>query len=346
MLYLTFIYTVLVFLVLRFSVTLFNFLSNPKLGKYGKHFNDKVSVIIEAAEEEGLAELLSSLQEQDYQDIEVIIREYPGSIFSTSIAGFCRSDPRFSIVKNVLNPATDTSGKYLLFLSPRTQVQRGLINSLIYRTKVFDLALLSIIPAQSAHGLMNKVLLPLHSFVLLNLVPLRLVRLFSSPVFSAGSRQCLFFDAVIYRRYNWLEQLNAPASGALELVKAVKQENLKAETLLGSQLILSAAPQNTKGIFLRTGTHLLSGFGNNIFAGLLYLVLVIAGPVVMFANEEYSLLVLPLGLIFLSRIMISFLARQNPLYNLLLHPVHMLMLTGSLLLAIFRKIFTDPRQKS
>ena len=344
MLYLTFIYTVQVFLVLRFSVTVFNFLSNPKLGKYGKHFTDKVSVIINSTEE-GLPELLESVRVQDYQHIEVLIREYPDSKYKTFLAAFCAQDNRFKVIKENIN-AEDASGNYLLFLRPRTLIRMGCINSLIYRTKVFNLGVLSIMPTQSVSGLMNELLLPLHSFVLLNLVPLRLVRLFSSPVFSAGSNQCMFFDAAVYRQYRWYERPDNILPDALEIVKAVKQENFKAETLLGNQLVFSAAPQNKKGMFLQTGKHLLKGFGNNIFAGLLYLVLVIAGPVVMFAKEEYSLLVLPLGLIFLSRIMISFLAKQNPLFNLLLHPLHMLMLSGSLLLAILRKIFTAARQKS
>jgi len=51
------------------------------------------------------------------------------------------------------------------------------------------------------------------------------------------------------------------------------------------------------------------------------------------------LLIMPVGLIFLTRVMISFLVRQNPLLNVLLHPVQMIMLFIALSKAVFIRIF-------
>ncbi|WP_216848918.1 glycosyltransferase [Pedobacter sp. L105] len=316
-------------------------MSNPKLGNYGKHFTDKVSILVDAtADNDGLLKLLTALQKQDYQRIEVFIDHSKPEEINIDINDLCKKDQRFRVRKKSsgnINPAEETTGAYLLFLGVNTIVKKGLINSLIYRTRVFNLALLSIIPTQSFSGFINYCLVPLNNFVLLNLTPLRLVRLFSSPVFSAGSNQCMFFDSALYRKYEWEQRFNGKLPEALEVVKSVKQEGFKAETLLGNKLIYTFIPSHGFVSFQKIGQLLLRKFGNNIFAALLYILLVVTGPLFMLFNYEYSLLILPVGLIFLTRMMISFLSGQHPLWNILLHPLQMLMLLISLLTAIFDK---------
>ena len=332
MLNLAFIYIILIFLVLRFSVTLFNFLSNPKLGKYKKHFSSKVSVIIQVTTDSySLIKLLNSFKEQDYTNIEVIVTQPVKLKTSAELRALCDSDPRFQLRKRNSFTLEDTTGDYLLFLEPQVIIHDGLINSLIYRTKVFNLTLLNIIPMASPSGLMNHILLPLNSFVLFNLIPLRLVRLFSSPVFAAGGSECMFFEAATYKVYNWQEKVNKRLPEAVDIVRAVKEEGFKAETLIGHQLISLPTPVQTKRLFAKTGAQLLKAFGNNVFGAVLYVLLVVAGPLVMFLNYEYSLLILPVGLIFLSRVMISFLAGQNPFWNVLLHPVQMIFLLAAVI---------------
>jgi len=346
MLIITTIYIILIFLVLRFCVTLFNFLSNPKLGIYGRHFDDKVSVLIEAAPDTAvLLELLRTLKAQDYYDIEVIIQRNENAGQSAELISFCAADPRFSFRKQKTGAAEDeATGDYFLFLGTHTIICDGLINSLIYRTKVFNLTLLNIIPTQSISGFLNHCLLPLNNFVLLNLIPLRLIRLFSSPAFSAGTNQCMFFDAAIYKKYEWHRRMKGEMPEALEIIKAVKQEKFKAETLVGNKLIYSYVSEDQNDLIQKTGQRLLRNFGNNSFAALLYLLLIIGGPLYILADYDYRLLILPVGLIFLSRIMISFLSGQNAIWNILLHPIQMLFLVISLLQAMAIRIF-QPRKK-
>jgi hypothetical protein len=341
MLIITFIYVTLIFLVLRFSVTVFNFLSNPKLSIYGRYFNDRVSILIEAAPDTiGLMELLNTIKEQDYKDIEVIIQQHKDTEPLADLISFCADDQRFRLRKQRTGAAEDeATGAYFLFLGTHTIIENGLLNSLIYRTKVFNLTLLNIVPTQSITGLFNYCLLPLNNFVLLNLIPLRLVRLFSSPAFSAGTNQCMFFDAAVYKKYEWHRRLKGEMPEALEIVKAVKQESFKAETLVGNNLIYSYVSEDQSDLIQKTGQRLLRNFGNNILVALLYLLLVVGGPLFILADYDYRLLILPAGLIFLSRIMISFLSGQNALWNVLLHPVQMIFLVISLVHAIFSRIF-------
>jgi len=47
-----FCYLIYFFLILRFCVTLFNFISNPKLTKVSHQYHDLVSILIPARDEE------------------------------------------------------------------------------------------------------------------------------------------------------------------------------------------------------------------------------------------------------------------------------------------------------
>ena len=297
-----FLYIVLVFLVLRFSVTLFNFLSNPKIGNYGRSFTDKVLIIIKVQQGEEEAEkLIASISVQDYKNYEILIQP----IHSPDVVAAAK-------------------GAYFLFLDANTLIQRGFINSLIYRTTVFKLALLSVIPTPRISGFIANCIYPLADFVLLNLFPLRLVRLLKHPSFSMANGACLFFDAEIYRQYEWDEALKSSNQAALEIMKMVKQEKLNADLLLGNKLIYQ---EESKPDVAGVSERLMLNFNQQPIVALSYLILVIGGPIAMALTLAPVFLLLPYGLIFLSRMMIAYLTAQKPFPSILYYPLQMISLT-------------------
>lgn len=309
-----FVYAVLVFLILRFCVTLFNFLSNPKLGYYGKHFTDKVSVIVQSPDfRSDLRPLMNSINEQEYRYLEIIVQE------NESIAEL----------------TAKAIGRYFLFITPDTTLHHGLINNLIYRTKVFDLAVLSLIPTYKTSGFLTKCIYPLNDFLLLNLLPLRLVRLSSVPAFSAGSNDCLFFDAERYKALIRNEKQDRKLPSAMELVKLAKQQQLKTEVLLANKLIRNDVFNIDTGQFTR---DLLLNFSNSSTAALIYVILVVLGPLIVLLRFEPAFLILPIGLIFMSRVMIAFMTAQSPVRNVLFHPLQMILLFVLILRAVIRRI--------
>nr|WP_121270835.1 hypothetical protein [Pedobacter schmidteae] len=316
-----FVYAVLVFLVLRFCVTLFNFLSNPKLGYYGKHFAAKVSVIIMAPNTPAdLKKLLASIDTQEYSHLEIIVQ-------------------RHESVTELMKKAT---GEYFLFLSSATTLHHGLINNLIYRTKVFNLAVLSLVPTYRLTGFLSKCVYPLSDFLLLNLLPLRLIRLSSLPAFAAGSNDCLFFDAAMARQFNWLKNIGTKLPAATEVVKMVKQQQSNAEVLIGNKMICIDVELKNLDSF---SERLMMNFSNSGLVALIYLVLVLIGPVVVLFSFNPALLILPVGLIFLSRMMIAFLTAQNPIMSALLHPLQMLCMFVLLLRTVGRRILRSFKLK-
>jgi len=349
-----FIYAVLIFLVIRFSVTVFNFLSNPKLPRVVKHYQDKVSILIPARDEAAnILELLISIKNQDYNHYEVIVLDDNSNDNTYAlVADFCVSNPQFKVLRGKELPnnwlgknyachqlSELATGKYLLFIDADESIKRGLINSLIARMEIGELSLLSVFTNQTMKSLGERFTVPLMHFILLNLLPLRLVKLSKNPAFAAASGQCMFFNAANYKENRWHERVKHQVVEDVEIMKLVKQEKFNAEALLANGLIYCRMYKNMGESLNGFSKNLLAGFGNNMIILLLYQLLVTIGPVILILNFNVALLVLPLTLIVLSRIMISYLSGQNVLINVVLHPFQMLFFLIISLISIKKHIF-------
>jgi glycosyltransferase involved in cell wall biosynthesis len=193
---------ILFFMILRFCVTLFNFISDPKLRRVNKHYNNLVSVLIPVRnEEDNILKLLTTIRDQDYTDYEVIILDDQSADATLKVCrGFASANSRFRVVEGNHLPkgwlgknyachqlAQQAKGEYLLFLDADETVNNGLINSAVHRMRVNNLSLLSLFTNQTMPGLGEQLVVPLMHFILLNLLPLKLVALSKNPSFSAAS---------------------------------------------------------------------------------------------------------------------------------------------------------------
>ncbi|PST84588.1 glycosyl transferase family 2 [Pedobacter yulinensis] len=349
-----FLYAVLIFLVLRFSVTVFNFVSNPKLGRYGRHYDDRVSILIPARNEAArIGLLLQSILDQDYTNYEVIILDDDSTDDTYAVCErFASADSRFRVVRGQPLPAdwlgknfachqlaALATGTSLLFLDADDEVAPGLINNLLFRLKTYKLALVSLFTNQVMYTFGEYCTVPLMHFLLLNLLPLRLVRLSRNPAFAAASGQCMFFDAAVYLKENWHASVKGKVVEDIEIMKLVKTTGYQAEALLANGFVRCRMYDGFSAAAAGFSKNLLAGFGNNIFILLLYLALVIVGPVLMVVEFDIGLLILPAVLIAFSRMMIAYLSGQKVLYNLLLHPLQMCAFLFIAVLSIKKHLF-------
>ena len=333
-----FCYLIFFFLILRFCVTLFNFISNPKITKVSHQYHDLVSVLIPARDEEkNILTLLQSLKNQDYKNIEVLILDDHSSDGTYNIcSGFASENTAFSVIKGKQLPpgwlgknfachqlAQQAKGKYLLFLDADEEVYKGLINSAIYRTKTRRLSLLSLFTDQVMVSFGEKSVVPLMHFILLNLLPLRLIYLSENPAFAAASGQFMFFDAEKYHQHQWHEKVKDQVVEDVEIMKCVKQQKLKGEGLLANGLIRCRMYNNYQEAIYGFSKNFLAPFNYSVLTFLLYLIFIICGPILIALVLPLQLLMMMVSLIVLTRIMISLSSGQNAFYNVLLHPLQM-----------------------
>lgn len=335
------IYLIFFFLILRFTVTLFNFLSNPKLGNSPGHYDDKISILIPARDEaENILNLLHSIRAQDYQNYEVIILDDNSSDNTWQLCeSFCSTDKRFSVRKGEVLPAgwlgknyacyqlaNAAAGKYFIFLDADEIIKNGLINNALHRMKLYRLNLLSLFTNQIMLSFGERLVVPMMHYLLLNLLPLRLVRISKNPSFSAASGQFMMFDAESYRVNQWHEQVKNKVVEDIEIMKIVKGSGYKGEALLANNFIQCRMYKSFTEAVKGFSKNFFAGFNNNVFGLFFYLFLVVIGPLAAAVFLSTDLVLFALSLIILSRVMISLISGQNVLMNVILHPLQLLCL--------------------
>lgn len=325
-------------MVLRFTVSLFNFLSNPKLPHVKKPYDELVSILIPVRnEEENILSLLTSIQKQDYGNYEVIILDDDSTDNTYQVCSeFAAKHPRFKIIKGKKLPydwlgknyachqlAKQATGDFFLFLDADEQVYNGLINSAVHRIHLYNLGLLSLFTNQQMDTIGEKIVVPLMHFILLNLLPLRLVYLTKNSSVAAASGQFMLFDATLYRQHQWHKQAKDKVVEDVEIMKIVKAAGYNGEALLANGMISCRMYKGYTDAVNGFSKNFLAAFNYSIMWLLIYLVVIIGGPMIVLMTLNFQLILFMVGLIILTRIMISLSASQNAWLNVLLHPVQM-----------------------
>jgi glycosyltransferase involved in cell wall biosynthesis len=341
------------FNILRFVVTLFNFISDPKLRRVNRHYPDLVSILIPARnEEQSILTLLQSIVNQDYQNYEVIILDDDSSDGTFNVCKkFADTHINFRVIKGDALPvdwlgknyacyqlAAKAHGNLLLFIDADEELKVGLINSAVHRMHANKLSLLSLFANQTMKTIGEQMVVPLMHYILLNLLPLRLIYLVKNYTVAAASGQFMLFNAEDYHKYQWHEQVKYKIVEDVEIMRLVKAAGLKGEALLANGMISCRMYNNYREAIDGFSKNFLAAFNYNIIWFLIYIVFIIAGPMIVIMTLNSSLTLFMIGLIALTRVMVSLSAGQNAWQNIILHPVQMFSLTLVAFLAIQRHL--------
>jgi len=295
-----------------------------------------VSILIPARNEEAnIANLLNSILGQDYKDFEVIVYDDQSSDNTYAICSqFASEHANISVIKGGEIPngwlgknhachqlSKKAKGKYLLFLDADTILEKRAINSAIHRLQLNNLGLLSVFPNQVMQTIGEKTTVPLLHYLLLNLLPLRLVFLIKSPVVATACGQFMLFDGDMYRQHQWHEQAKDKIVEDAEIMKLVKLAKYNGEVLLANGMVNCRMYRSYGYAIDGFSKNALAAFNYNIIALFTYILVLVGAPMIIIMTLDFNLILYIVGLIVLTRVMISFSSGQNVLYNILLHPV-------------------------
>ena len=316
-----------------------------------KQYQDKVSILIPARnEQDNILDLLLSIQQQDYQNYEVIVLDDNSTDNTFALCEeFAADNPNFSVIKGKALPpdwlgknyacyqlGKKATGAYLLFLDADEQISLGLINSAVHRMNLKNLGLLSLFTNQEMKTNGEQVVVPLMHYLLLSLLPLQLVYLIKSRTIAAASGQFMLFSAVQYHQHQWHREVKLKVVEDVEIMRVVKENGYNGETLLANKLITCRAYTGYFDAINGFSRDLLAAFNYNVLSLLIYLMILLGGPLIILSTLNAQLIALMFSLTILSRVMISLLAGQNPLKNVLLHPLQMINLMVMAFLSIHR----------
>ncbi|MCO4293241.1 glycosyltransferase family 2 protein [Solitalea sp. MAHUQ-68] len=326
-------------------------MSKPVLSKYARNYNEFVSILIPARNEgDNILNVLSSIKNQDYKNYEVLIYDDNSTDNTAALAEtFAKNDSRFKVFKGEEPPkgwlgknyachrlGLEAKGEFLLFIDADVILHDRLIDNALHRIKVFKLSLISLFVNQKMHTLGERLVVPLMNYVLLTLLPLRLISLSKWAVFSAASGQFMFFDAKNYRKSLWHEQVRRVPVSEVEIMKLLKQSGYRGEALLANGFADARAytsyPQGISGL----SNKLLAGFNYSVISLLIFLFLVFFGYSILLLIPKYELLGVVIFLIVGMRYMVSLLSNQNVLLNFILHPLQIITLVIISILSIHK----------
>ncbi|HEY2583770.1 MAG TPA: glycosyltransferase family 2 protein [Mucilaginibacter sp.] len=343
----------LFFIVLRFTVTVFNFISNPKLTRVSRPYTNLVSILIPVRnEEDNILPLLESIYCQDYKNYEVIIYDDDSSDGTYAVCSlFAATHSGFNIIKGGKLPegwtgknyachqmAKQAKGEYFLFVDADELVNNDLINSAVYRMRLYKLGLLSLFANQVMPTFGENTTVPMLHYMLLNLLPLRLIYLVKNPSFAVACGQFMLFDASVYREHEWHKMAKSQVVEDAEIMRLVKMASYNGEVLLGNGMIRCRMYKNYVGALNGFSKNFLAAFNYSIPGLLIFILLLICGPMIVIMTFNYHLIFFMISLIILSRVMISLSAGQNAWINILLHPLQMINLVVVAFLSIQRHL--------
>jgi glycosyltransferase involved in cell wall biosynthesis len=329
----------LFFIVLRFTVTLFNFISNPKLTRVNRHYADLVSILIPARNEaDSILPLLQSIYRQDYNNYEVIVYDDESTDKTFAVCSkFAATHNDFHVIKGAELPdgwtgknyachqmAKQAKGDYFLFIDADETIHNGLINSAVHRAKLYKLGLLSLFANQVMPTIAEKTTVPLLHYMLLNLLPLRLVYLTKNDAVSVACGQFMLFDADIYRQNWWHQLVCDKVVEDAAIMKAVKSASFNGEVLLANGMINCRMYKSYREAINGFSKNALAAFNYSSFGLLIYIIMLIGGPMLVMMTLNFNLIFFMIGLIILTRIMISLAAGQSAIYNIITHPIQMI----------------------
>lgn len=332
---------VFVFLILRLLVAGFNYFSTPKLQLSKNSCEERISILIPARnEEQNISVLLDSILAQDYPNYEVIILDDGSTDNTFAFANnFAKKNSNFRVIKGkpletgwtgknfaCWQLARESAGKYLLFLDADVKLAPDLMNSAVHHVQRNRLSLLSLFSDQKMNSIGENSVIPLMNYLLLTLLPIRLIFGHSNPIFAAACGQFMLFDADNYRQQQWHYKARAEVTEDLKIMKMVKEAGCRGDGLLANGLISCRMYNCYTDAVNGFSKNMITPFNDSIPLFILFLLFILVGPVLVIATFDVYLILLLFFIVILTRLMTSSLSGQNVWLNAFLHPLQMLSL--------------------
>ena len=331
MLYLA--YFIFIFTLIQLLVALVNlvYILPPISSK--SNYSDLVSVLIPARNEENnIANLLHDLQNQNYQNIEIIVfNDLSTDNTEKIITQLAKNDNRIQLLNSEGLPegwlgknyachcmSQLAKGDYLLFLDADVRIKKGLIGNTVAWAENHKTGLLSIFPTQKMASLGEYLTVPIMNYILLTLLPLVLVFKSKFSSLAAANGQFMLFNKANYFDKLPHEKFRNNKVEDIEIARYFKQNKIPVVCLLGNKSIECRMYHGFDEAVNGFSKNVVTFFGNSFFAAILFWVVTTFGFLIVLSELSTQLFSLFIIAVFATRIVVSYISRQNIFLNLFL----------------------------
>ncbi|WP_297097273.1 glycosyltransferase family 2 protein [uncultured Draconibacterium sp.] len=324
---------IFIFTAIQFGVVLLNAIFRQPLPPCPNDFNPLVSILIPARnEEQNIGRLLTDIQQQEWQNFEVLVFNDQSTDKTAEIVElFSKTDQRFQLLNSDGLPdgwlgknygcyqlAQKAKGTYFLFLDADVRISGTIIAGTIAKVQQHQLGLLSIFPKQMMRSWGEYLTVPNMNFILLSLLPLVFVRLLPFSSMAAANGQFMLFDAKTYRERQPHQTFRDNKVEDISIAQSFKKDKIRIACLAGNPSISCRMYSSFSDAVNGFSKNVIMFFGNSgILAVLFWLITTLGFIPVLIALPKAVVLAYFLMLLTI-RVLISIVSYQNPLKTLLL----------------------------
>jgi glycosyltransferase involved in cell wall biosynthesis len=320
------------FILLQFAVAIVNLIFSQRFPQSKSGFNNLVSVLIPARnEEKNIALLLNDLVLHDYKNIEILVfNDQSTDKTAEIVSDFTQKDARIKLINSKGLPegwlgknhachslSKLATGNYLLFLDSDVRIGNGIIRKTCTFSEKHNLGLLSIFPRQIMVSAGEKAAVPLMHFILLTLLPLILVRKTGFSSLAAANGQFMLFNSDIYRKTFPHEKMKNDKVEDIKIARYFKNEGIKIACITGKESVscrmYSGFSESVHG-FSKNVTQF---FGNSFSLAILFWLVTTFGFFVFFWALPKTIFISYFIIFILTRITVSIAAKQSVFMNLI-----------------------------
>jgi glycosyltransferase involved in cell wall biosynthesis len=336
------LFIIILFATLQWIVVLINIIFKVKLPKSEYKEDDLISVLIPARNEQRNIQLiLKDLINQKYKNLEIIICNDDSEDETKAIVqSFISQDSRIQLFDSLPLPegwlgknwachqlAEKAHGSHFLFIDADVRLGNEIIEETITYHKNEKIGLLSVFPIQKMDTIGEYLTVPLMHYILLTLLPLVFVKKSHFASLAAANGQFMLFDQTIYNTYHPHSLVKSNKVEDIKIAQIFKKKGIRIACLTGINGIQCRMYHDLKSGIDGFSKNMVSFLGNSYILAFLFWTFTTCSIVIISVYGTINILLIYLFLYIFTKILVSLIAKQNFIYNLLLSiPQHIIML--------------------
>ena len=236
-----------------------------------------VSVLVPARnEEKNISKCLSSLSEQEYSELEILVLDDNSTDQTASLIElFAKSDSRFTLIKGKKLPdgwigknwachqlSLAAKGEFLVFVDADAILAKGVISASVAEAVLENVQLLSVMPRRIASCVLERLLFPLIDWATFAWLPLKLAQWRQNAQMSATVGQFILFTRLAYNDIGGHKMVHDNPLDDFELGRLVKRRGFQWRLIRGKDWVSVLPYSGNKEAF--------QGVARSVFPALSY----------------------------------------------------------------------------
>jgi glycosyltransferase involved in cell wall biosynthesis len=329
-------------LLLAVVVSNYFYLSKTHSIPISKNYQPKLDIFIPARNEEtNIQNVINSILQSDYKNYKIFVLD-DNSTDNTNrvVKELIKNNRNIELINGKPLPenwigknwachqlSQKSESEFKLFIDADVTLDRKAISFAINIMQKREADLLSIFPSQKIKNLGEQLVVPIMDWILLTFLPLSRVFYSNKKSLSAANGQFMLFRAQAYKQFGGHKTIKNKIVEDIEVARGFKALNKRVVTLSGNNLVQC---HMYNGFF-----ESVNGFTKNFYSGinansfvfsllLLVVFFLFVFPFIWLVSFKMALLIIVLILI--QRILSSIISKQSIIINLILFPVHILVM--------------------